>query len=69
MKMYKITYTKEIPTGNPLANPYQVVGIQYVASKRQALAIIEHFNSQPHHNASIVELNLPEPKNKDSEGC
>ena len=64
MKMYKIAYTKEVPNGT-----YQLVGIQYIASKRQALAIIEHFNSQPHHKASIVELNLPEPKNKDSEGC
>ena len=64
MKMYKIVYTKAVSE-----NTYKIVGIQYVASKRQALAIIEHFNSQPHHNASIVELHLPEPKNKDSEGC
>lgn len=66
MKMYKIVYTKQISG----ANTYQIVGLQYISSKRQALAIVEHYNSQPHHNASIVELNLPEPKNKDfNEGC
>ena len=65
MKMYKIAYTKEVSSGT-----YKLVGIQYVASKRQALAIVEHYTSQPHHKASIVELNLPEPKNKDfNEGC